>query len=163
MVAGKPVVARGFPTAFGAAPPDFEGRTIVDYTDVRSSLGVGWGSEGTTAPFLSIGSDGLLLDNRNEAIGVRHYIKQGPVLIDLTSLDSDTLIAPRTDARTLFSIKSPTSIRLYSDFDAFVDDLARSLDGSTPARSLYARGAYDAETNILTASKIGIFLLEPGE
>jgi hypothetical protein len=159
-VAGTPVMALGFPNAFGAAPPDFEGRTIVDFTDVRSRLGLGWGSEGTTAPFLSIGTDGLLIDNMNQSIGTRHYIKQGPVLVDLTALDSDTLIVPRTTDRTLFSIKSPTSIRQYTVFDDFIDDLTSSLDGSTAARSMHAHGAYDAETNTFTAFKIGIFLLE---
>ncbi len=82
--AGKAIVAKGFPNAFGAAPPDFAGRTVIDYTDVRSALGVGWGVEGTVAPFASIGPDGLTLDNDNDDIDVRHYIKQGPVLIDLT-------------------------------------------------------------------------------
>ena len=61
--AREPVVVFGFPYEFGAAPPDFEGRTIVDYSDVRSALGVGWGAEGTTAPFLMMDGEGLLLDH----------------------------------------------------------------------------------------------------
>ncbi len=158
---GKPIVARGFPTAFGSAPPDFMGRTIIDYTDVRSSLGVGWGAEGTTAPFLSLGADGLVLDNQNPDIDKRHYIKQGPVLIDLTALDSSTSIVPRETGRMLFWIKSSDSLRQYSDFEDFVDDLALSLDGATAARSMFARGQYDASTNVFSAYNIGVFLLEP--
>ena len=158
---GKPIVARGFPTAFGMAPPDFTARTIIDFTDVRSALGVGWGSAGTMAPYLSVGSDGLLLDNQNMDIDVRHHIKQGPVLIDLTSLNSDTLIAPRETGRMLFYIKSGDSLRLYSDFDDFATDLSNSLDGSTTARSMHARGQYDTDTNIFQAYKIGVYLLEP--
>ena len=159
--AGKPIVAYGFPNAFGAAPPDFMGRTIIDYTDVRSALGVGWGASGTLMPFLSVGSDGLLLNNWNDDIDVRHHIKQGPVLIDLMELDSDTLIVPRTNGRSLFYIKSQDSLRLYSNFDDFVADLSMSLDGATAARSMHARGKYDADTNIFTAYKIGVYLLEP--
>lgn len=159
--AGKPVVARGFPTAFGAAPPDFTGRTIIDYTDVRSSLGLGWGSEGTVAPFLSIGPDGLVLDNDNPDIDVRHYIKQGPVLIDLTSLPSDTRIEPAATDRTVFAIKTGDSLRLYTDFADFVDDLATSFDGATTARSMHAYGQYDTDTNVFTARKIGVHLLTP--
>ncbi|MCK5325508.1 MAG: hypothetical protein KAJ57_05850, partial [Woeseiaceae bacterium] len=56
---GKPIVARGFPEAFGTAPPDFTGRTVIDYTDVRSALGVGWGAEGTVAPLLRMDAGGL--------------------------------------------------------------------------------------------------------
>lgn len=158
---GKPIVAKGFPTAFGMAPPDFTGRTIIDYTNVRSALGVGWGAAGTLRPYLSIGSEGLLLNNRNPDIDVRHYIKQGPILIDLTALDSDTLIAPRETGRKLFYIRSQDSLRLYSDFDDFWMDLDNSLDGATAARSMHARGLYNADTNIFTAYKIGVYLLEP--
>ena len=159
--AGKPIVAKGFPNAFGAAPPDFTGRTIIDYTDVRSALGVGWGVEGTVAPFASIGPDGLTLDNDNPDIDVRHYIKQGPVLIDLTTLDSDTVIVPHQTDRMAFYIKSADSLRMYSNFVDFVDDLSTSLDGATAARSMHARGKYDTDTNVFTAYKIGVYLIEP--
>ena len=159
--AGKPIVARGFPNAFGAAPPDFAGRTIIDYTDVRSALGVGWGATGTAAPFASLGPDGLTLDNDNEDIDLRHYIKQGPVLIDLTMLNSDTVIVPRESDRLAFYIKSADSLRMYSDFADFVDDLSTSLDGATTARSMHARGKYDTDTNVFSAYKIGVYLLEP--
>jgi hypothetical protein len=159
--AGKPIVARGFPNAFGAAPPDFTGRTVIDYTDVPSALGIGWGATGTVAPFTSLGPDGLTLDNDNEDIDVRHYIKQDPVLIDLTTLSSDTVIVPRESDRLAFYIKSADSLRMYSNFADFVDDLGISLDGATTARSMHARGKYDADTNVFTAYKIGVYLLEP--
>ena len=158
---GKPIVAYGFPTAFGAAPPDFTGRTVIDYTAVRSALGVGWGGAGTLAPFTSAGPDGLLLNNQNDDIDQRHYIKSGPVLIDLTELDSDTLIVPRSGDRSLFYIKSAISLRQYSEFADFVDDLSLSLDGATAARSMHARGQFDVDSNVFTAFKIGVYLLEP--
>lgn len=158
---GKPIVAYGFPAAFGMAPPDFTGRTVIDYTDVRSVLGLAWGSTGTIAPFASIGSDGIVLALDNGDIGVRHHVKQGPVLIDLLSLGTNTTIQPRETGRMLFSIKSGDSLRLYSDFDDFVADLTTSLNGSTSARSMYARGKFDVDTNVFSAYKIGVFLLEP--
>ncbi len=157
--AGRPIVAKGFPTAFGAAPPDFTGRTLIDYTDVRSKLGIGWGAEGTTAPFLSIAADGIVLDNANEAIDVRRFIKQGPVLIDLTELSSGTTIVPPAEGRTVYAIKSRDSLRIYTDFADFVDDLVLALDGATPARSMHAHGTYDTDSNVFTAYKLGIHLL----
>lgn len=159
--AGKPIVAYGFPTAFGMASPDFIGRTVIDYTDVRSALGVGWGSTGTTLPFSSMESDRLVLNNKNVDIDQRHFIKSGPVLIDLTALDSDTTIVPRSADRSLYYIKSADSLRQYSDFADFVSDLTLSFDGLTTARSMYARGKYDTDTNTFTAYKIGVYLLEP--
>ncbi len=159
--AGKPVSAWGFVNEFMGAPPDFEGHTIVDYSDVRSALGVGWGAEGTTAPFLMMDSSGLLLDNQNEDIDQRHFIKQGPVLIDLTTLDSDTLIAPRETGRKLFVVKTTDSLQLYSDFEDFLNALVMSLDGVNAARSMYARGHYNADTNVFTAYKIFVYIPEP--
>ena len=158
---GKPVVVFGFPNAFGAAPPDFTGRTVVDFTEVRSILGVGWGAGGTAAPFLSIGNDGLLLDNQNASIDQRHHIKNGPVLIDLTSLDSSTLIAPRETGRILFVLKTTDSLQLYADFDDFANALSNGLGAGATARSMFARGQYDAASNIFSAYKIGVYLLEP--
>ena len=158
---GKPIVAYGFPNVFGMAPPDFFGRTVIDYTDVRAKLGFAWGAEGTTAPFTSIGPDGLLLDIANEDIGVRHHVMQGPILIDLTSLDAATTIVPRATGRTAFYIKTADSLRMYSNFDDFAADLALSLDGATAARSMHAVGQFDSTTKVFTAAKIGIYLLEP--
>jgi hypothetical protein len=159
--AGKPIVARGFPTAFGAAPPDFTGRTVIDYTDVLSELGVGWGTAGTAEPFRTVGPDGLVLHNQNLDIEKRHYIKQGPVLIDLTALDSDTTIIPRESDRLAFYLKTADSIRMYSQFEEFANDLGNSLTGGNKARSMHARGKYDVDTNVFTAYKIGVYLLEP--
>ena len=158
---GQPVVVYGFPYEFGAAPPDFEGRTFIDYADVRSALGVGWGAEGTTTPFLMMDGGGLLLDNQNPDIGERHHVKQGPVLIDLTSLDSNTLIAPRESGRMVFTVKTTDSLQLYADFEDFVNALTIELDGVSAARSMYARGHYNADTNVFTAYKIFIYILEP--
>lgn len=158
---GKPIVTYGFPSAFGAAPPDFAGRTVIDFTDVRASLGVGWGSDGSLMPFTSVTEDGLLLNNQNEDIDQRHYIRQGPVLIDLTELDSDTLIVPSDAERNVFYIRSRDSLRVYTDFVDFIDDLASSLDGATAARSMHAHGQYDGAANVFTARKVGVYLLEP--
>ena len=158
---GKPISAKGFPNAFGMAPPDFNGRTVIDYTGVRSALGIGWGADGTTAPYSRIGPDGIALDNDNVEIAVRHYIKQGPVLIDLTLLDSDTLIVPSDVGRSVYYIKTADSLRMYTNFIDFVEDLTVSLDGATAARSMHARGRYEADTNVFSANKIGVYLLEP--
>jgi hypothetical protein len=122
---------------------------------------VGWGPDGTLEPFTMMDSTGLLLNNQNPDIGQRHHIKQGTVLIDLTTLDADTLIAPRETGRKLFSIATKDSLQLYADFDDFINALTPALNGATTARSMYARGKYDADTNIFTAYKIGVYLLEP--
>jgi hypothetical protein len=83
-------------------------------------------------------------------------------LVDLLALGSNTTILPRETGRLLFSIKTGDSLRQYSEFDDFLADLTLSLNGSTSARSMYARGRFDVDTNVFAAYKIGVFLLEPG-
>jgi len=158
---GQPVAALGFVNAFMGAPPDFEGRTVVDFSDLRSALGIGWGEAGTTAPFLMMDGSGLLLDNGNEAIAGRHFIRKGPVLIDLTALDSNTLIAPQGGGRTLFALKIGDSLQLFANFDDFVAALQLSLNGANTARSLYAHGQYNGNTNVFIAYRIFVHIVEP--
>ena len=112
-------------------------------------------------PFNEITSEYLVLDNDNMDIDERHYIKQGPVLIDLTLLDSDTRIVPRETDRLAFYIKSADSLRMYSDFANFANDLGDSLLAGDSARSMHAHGQYDAGANEFEAYKLGVHLLEP--
>ena len=157
---GQPIVVYGFPNDFGTAPPDFEGRTLVDFSGVRSAMEIRWGIEGATAPFLMLDSSGLLLDNQNQDIGHRSHIKQGPTVIDLTTLDSDTLIAPRESGPRLFTIKIAGNVQIYNDFEDFLTVLTEKLNNVNAVRSLYVRGYFDRNTNIFSANKILIHLKE---
>ena len=48
-----------------------------------------------------------------------------------------------------------------SHFDDFAIDLGTCLTGGNMARSMHARGKYDVDTNVFTAYKMGVYLLEP--
>jgi len=157
LAAGDPVRVLGFVTAFGVAPPDFTGRTIADYSEVRSVLAIGWGA-GTTAPFLSLGNDGLLLDLANATIGQRHTLRVGPILRDLLSLPAAPRIVPATGVRTSYVVVAQGTSRMYADFAEFVADLTLRLNGATRLRGLTATGQYDAGQNQFTAqTAVAIF------
>ena len=160
-VTAQPVVIYGFPYEFGVAPPDFEGRTIINHSNVRSSLGVGWGTEGTTTPFLMMDEQGLLLNSSQFGEDHRHHIKQGPVRIDLSSVDSNTLIKSRDFGRKLFVVKTTDSVQMYGNFTDFLHALTMELNDMNAVRSMFARGHYNADTNVFTAYKIFIHILEP--
>lgn len=157
---GQAASAWGFVNPFTGAPPDFEARTLVSFTAVRSSMAVGWGRTGTQAPFLMMDGNGLTLDNQNESIAGRHFIRKGPILIDFFTLDSATTIVPREIGPRLFVIKTTDSLQIYADFDEFVAALQLLLDGANSARTVFARGFYNPDTNIFDASKIFIHILE---
>ncbi|MFQ5635600.1 MAG: metallophosphoesterase [Gammaproteobacteria bacterium] len=157
----SPLMVFGFVNSFGAAPPDFTGRTVVDVATARAKLAIGWLPGGTTAPFLSIGPDGLVPDLDNPDLGVRHHLRIGHTVIDLTSLPAAPTIAPADRLRTRFAILQRGRVQLFRDFGRFVETLGQLLDGSTRAYALHASGRYDRNANTVFAHTIGIRLDSP--
>ena len=153
----SPARVFGFVTPFGFAPPDFVGRTVVDFSLLRAELGIGWGEAGTSAPFLSMGATGLVINAANPDLGLRHHIKIGPRIIDITGLASPVTVAPAA-GRTLFAIGDGVSVEVFRDWAPFVARLSERLSGGARAQAMYARGAFDAGSTTLTANFVGIAL-----
>jgi hypothetical protein len=158
-----PLIVYGFVNEFGAAPPDFAGRTVVDIATARAKLGIGWLPDGTTAPFLTIGPAGIVPDLENPDLGKRHHIKIGNVVIDLTELPAAPTIAGlgSDNQRTRYAILQGDRVQLFRSYDRFVETLGELLDGSTVAYSMHAAGRYVRSTNTVHAHTIGISLGSP--
>lgn len=156
--AGEAVRVFGFATPFGAAPPDFTGRTLVDYRELHATLSIGWGGQGATAPFLSVGADGLVLDLSNPAIGPLHQLRIGPRPIDLSDLPAAPRIVPVTSGRTVFPavfvIVNADGSRTFHDFADFVAELSLQLNGVNALTALTAHGSYDADANVVAANRV---------
>ena len=153
---GSPARVFGFVTPFGAAPPDFEGRNVVDFQDVRALLGVGWGLTGTATPFLSIDAQSIVIDNANASIGLRHFIAIGPTLIDIETLPTAPTLVP--GGRGLYAIGQPRRVEVFSDFAEFSARLSSKLASGSKALGLSAGGSFDAATSSLTANHINVIL-----
>ncbi len=156
---GSPARVFGFPSDFGLAPPDFEGRTVIDYDSLPALLGIGWTATGSTAPFLSIGSDALVPDPAAYADDARQTIKIGSRTIELADIDGGISIAGSDAERTLYGIRDGDAVALYRDFADFAEAVAAALDGATAARSLSARGRYTAETGVFEAKTLWLVLV----
>lgn len=157
-----PVRVIGFVRPFGEAPPDFEGRTVVDVAVARAMLGVGWGIEGTMAPFVQMDPAGLVIDLDNPDLGQRHHIRIGDVLIDLTELPASPTILGTAEGRRRFAILQGHRVQVFRDFDRFVATLTELLNGATVMRGMYAEGGYDTLNNTVRARIIGVHLKTPG-
>ncbi|MDH4260799.1 MAG: hypothetical protein OEW16_10935, partial [Gammaproteobacteria bacterium] len=147
-------------TPFGFAPPDFVGRTVVDVRDLRAELGIGWGVGGTSAPFTSMGDAGLVLNPATVGLGLRHHIRIGFRVIDLTGLASPVTVAPAM-GRRLFALGEPGHVELFRDWAAFVARLTEKLNGGAKAQAMFAHGAYDAGSFTITANHVAIALKMP--
>jgi hypothetical protein len=148
----------GFVAPFGAAPPDFEARTLVNHRDIPATLGIGWGVEGTAAPFSLMGSDSLVPDLANPDIDVRHHMLLGRRLVDLFDLPADPAIVP-SDQRSVFGIWEAGHIELFADFPEFVDELSLRLSNTDRARAIAAIGQYDESSNSVTARRIAVHMI----
>lgn len=141
----------GFVEPFGLAPPDFRGRTVVDFAGLRAQLAVGWGPAGTTAPFLDIGPAGIVVDLANPDLGVRHHLRIGPRVIDLTALPAAPRIVPWVGGPAAYVIRQAGTSQGFADFARFAAELARRLDGSARLVGFGATGRYDGPANELAA------------
>ncbi|HSG63909.1 MAG TPA: metallophosphoesterase [Gammaproteobacteria bacterium] len=155
--AGKWARVHGFVTPFGAAPPDFTGRTVVDHRDIPAALGIGWSAGGTHAPFASMGASGLALDLMNLSIGTRHHVLLGRHLVDLNSLGSPPTIAP-SPTGGLYGIWALGHIELFTDFGPFVEALAIRLGAGATAQALAAYGSFDDGTATVTARRVVVHM-----
>lgn len=149
ILTGRPMRALGFVSPFGEAPPDFTSRTLVSYAELRASLSIGWGDAGTSAPFSSMNSTGLVLNLTNPDIGLRHHILFGPIALDLQSLPASPMIVGASTGNTMFAIVTSNGINHYSDFAEFVAALTTGLNGSKIV-SFTASGGYEASGTTLT-------------
>jgi hypothetical protein len=158
LTTGETAKVLGFVMPFGAAPPDFDGRTVIDPADIPDVLGIGWGMSGTAAPFLSIDDTGLVLDLTN--IGDRNALFVDGQRIDLTTLPASPTIAP-AGGRVLFGVEKRGSIEMYTSFADLVAAITTHLNAGESALSLMATGSYDSGTNTLTANRISVFFKSP--
>ena len=81
IVPGTPLRVLGIVAPFGAAPPDFTARTVVNVTDAAWRLDVAW-PDGSTAPFASLEPGSVVLDLSDPALGRIHILRRGGVLTD---------------------------------------------------------------------------------
>ena len=156
LTAGESAKVLGFVTPFGAAPPDFEGRTIIDRADIPDLLAIGWGMSGTTAPFASLANAGIVLDLHNASIGMRHDLFVDMQRTDLLTLAASPTIVAGTGP-VLFGVAKRGNIELFTSFADLVSAITAHLNAGESAVSLMATGAYDATTNTLAADHISVF------
>lgn len=156
--ASDPIRVTGFVSAYGAAPPDFHADSVIDFIHSKSAIAVGWGSQGTTAPFSVLNESSLVVDLNNGDLGSMHYLQQGSVRTDLTSLSSSPTVSTGATGHGLFAIAQDGTVTTFGSFADFEAELASRLDGSVGVSGLFCYGSYNATGNIFTASVIAVRL-----
>lgn len=144
----------GFPTAFGAAPPDFTATDVIPSTSEAAALVVQWGngsSGGATSPFTSEDSTSLAL---NLSGATTAEVMVGPQTTALSGTPAITISGGNE-----FAIGNATNgISVFSTSSAFATDLTSTVTGSTPVFKVVAIGSYDGTTNTFTATRVDVAL-----
>ena len=151
--AGEPVKLIGFPTPFGLAPPDFEGRTLVDFPRLSAVLSLSWGRSGTTAPFSSQEATALVLNLGNPDIGRVHFLAVGPRVLNLLTLPASPTIVPPANEPSAYLIVMRDESLSFQGFSDFVTELGTRLNTSAMV-GLTATGSYNGDSNTLTARSL---------
>jgi hypothetical protein len=146
----------GFVAPFGAAPPDFNADTFLDYSDVRAGLALNWGLSGSVAPFSSSSATGLTL---NLSGGLHGVIKVGDRILDVMSLSALQLV-PATSDSLAFAIghRGSHEVDNFSSFADFAAQLGTELDGTTALYGLVAEGSFDATGGVFTVKRLLVVL-----
>jgi hypothetical protein len=154
---GEGAAATGFVGPFRGAPPDFRAETVTDFDRLPALLGVGWGFNGTTAPFLSAGQNGFVIDTGNIALSNRQFLEIGPRRFDITSdLPEPIAVEPADEGVPRYAVARGLEVELYSDFGDFAARVNSLLRGGTAMRSFTARGTFDIDTTTVTADYVAV-------
>jgi len=154
---GEGAAAFGVVTPFGSAPPDFEASSVVDFEALPALLGIGWGFNGTDAPFLSMGRNGFVIDVTNVDLGQRQFLEIGPRRFDITSgLPEPITVEPVETGFALYAVARGLEVRVYSDFGDFAARVNSLLNGGNAMRSFTARGEYEVATTTVVADYVAV-------
>jgi len=151
---GSPARLFGFVAPFGAAPPDFTARTVVDFESVTAKLAIGYWPHGTAAPFTSLDAAAIVIDTANSAISWPHWIKAGLSIHDVRTLATPLRIVPTAEGTGTFAIGDGDDVDNFESFADFTAAIAEELDGTRRLVGLGAEGDFDAGTGDFTVTRM---------
>lgn len=145
---------RGYPTAFGGAPMDFDAISILnpDFSSHPAKLHAHWDKDSENP--ISIENDLLLLNS--EGARIKLHLVGVPGSVALT-LDVDHIAG--TDEPGLYAIKaSSKGVHLYRDFAEFAQAAQDLKEQGLIAKHMTAAGQYRKADQSLRASRVTLFM-----
>jgi hypothetical protein len=162
LVANDLVKVRGLVHEFGAAPPAFDARTVIDVdTDsIGAWFWASWRQTGGSAnPFATVAQDRLDVDLTD----ARHTLNLLGVPRDaLGDGDRIALIGP-SDVRGIYmvTVRGANEVHLFRDFAGLTPALANQLDAGNRLVQINAIGRYNASSLELTTPRASFEFTAP--
>jgi hypothetical protein len=162
---GELLQVQGTVAPFGSAPPDFTARSVTSGPSSLQTLVINWANGGSTAPFTSVSSSGLVVNLADTNLGTTHEIRTGPAALDLKSLPASPLItttgADQSNLQlAIGSAVLTKGISVFNSASAFASAVNSSFTGTNKIFRLVAYGQYDKLSNTFVAARINVALHE---
>ncbi|HVW70056.1 MAG TPA: hypothetical protein VHB68_13850 [Steroidobacteraceae bacterium] len=160
-IANPLVKVDGIVAPFGSGPPYFNATnvTLEEGSTAESTLVIEWTDHGTTSPFTTILSTGLVVDLNNSLLTAFHEIRTGPNTLDIKTLPSFTITPTTIGANTLLlSIGNITNeILSFNTAQIWADHVVQQLTQPVAFEKLVATGYFDSTTNTFYAYNISVY------
>jgi hypothetical protein len=170
-VNGMPVKMKGFMKPFGAAPADFEAQTIIDLSDTKAFLNVGWGFEGKSADDLFIESPTatapLVLNGETiSSVGFFHSVIRGGSVIDFVKdhPGEDIAIQAEADRDTIFVITVygyDGKRDVYTSCSEFITALNSACAEGALITHLHGLGLFNDNNLTFSAYRLSVAMIKP--
>lgn len=157
IASGEWLQARGYPSAFGVAPADFEVLSLInpDFSSHAAKLHVHWSEDAENA--LTIENDVINLD-LDEARDKLHLVG----VPASSALDLNVkVISGSTEAGVYALLGRGKGIHIYKDFGDFVRALADLLEEGYQAKHLTSGGLYESSDLSMTSKRMTVVLRAP--
>jgi hypothetical protein len=148
------ILVRGYPTAFGSAPMDFDATTLIDpdFSARSARFDARWSVATQTG--VSVDNGQLLIDDT--LARARLHLREIPAnLVEQLSVER----VHSGDNSGRFAIKAGRGgIHLYRDFDSFASELGALLEQGYRVHYLGSAGHYDGDNAALDAEVVTVHM-----
>lgn len=160
-----PLRIKGFVTAFGSAPEDYDALAIANLSDATAFLNVGWGALGRAASLVftvaPVTTSGLTLNG--VAMGMAGYFHRVNREGDITDFVSDfagqnPVIRMSGMVTDKFIIEQGGTFTLYSTYAEFINALNTATTAGARIRHMYGWGKFNDSNITFTARRLMIVL-----
>lgn len=154
---GDPIKVRGLVSSFGSAPEDFVAQTVLDASEVKGHMVLGYSRAGVETAIGQLSDDGLLFDLM-DAEG-RTVIVRAGIVTQLGELDTMPLVVPAADSG-IYALTRRGSIQVFREFTEFVRVLNEALADGQKVTRFDAQGYYDIADNQFSSSRLRVGLTQ---
>ncbi len=159
-----PLRMKGFMAPFGSAPEDFDAQSIMNLSNTKAFLNVGWGGKGEpeSDAFISISTTaGLTLNGSTmSTVGKCHRVNRENDITDfvLNYAGTNPIVQPDGASTDKFCIDQAGTLTIYDTYADFINALNTACTAGAKIQHLYGWGTFNGRSVTFSAYYLQINL-----